>query len=203
MQARMSMWGTLSTCGGLATRLGFLVLFSALLPCAAQKAAPAVTSAVTSAATPATTPATYVGSETCGMCHADIGKTIAKSPHGAVDLGDKHGFKGKACESCHGPGSNHVQSLSPADIRDPAKLPPADVDRTCMTCHRNQPTTSGRLEASHAHNAIACTSCHSIHGPQGLVVRKPAEINTLCENCHIDVKASLRNLSNIGSRKMR
>jgi DmsE family decaheme c-type cytochrome len=124
------------------------------------------------------------------MCHEGIGKAAVKSLHEAVDLSDKHGFKCKACESCHGPGSNHVQSLSPADIRNPAKLSPAETDRTCLTCHRNQPTTSGRLEASHAHNAIACTSCHSIHSPQGLVVRKPAEINTLCESCHIDVKAS-------------
>jgi DmsE family decaheme c-type cytochrome len=85
-----------------------------------------------------------------------------------------------------------VESLSAVDIRNPAKLPPAETDRTCLTCHRNQPTTSGRLEASHAHNAIACTSCHSIHahGPNGLVVRKPVEINTLCETCHVEVKAS-------------
>ena len=110
-------------------------------------------------------------------CHEDIGKAIAKSPHEAVDQGEtKHGFKGKACESCHGPGSNHVESLSAVDIRNPAKLSPAETDRTCLTCHRNQPTTAGRLEASHAHNAIACTSCHSIHahGPKALVVRKPA-----------------------------
>ena len=167
----------------------FVTLFAAILPCAAQTAAPKAAPAV---AASAAAPATYVGSETCGMCHEDIGKAIAKSPHEAVDLSDKHGFKGNVCEGCHGPGSNHVASLSAADIRNPAKLAPAEVDRTCMTCHRNQPTTSGRLEASHARNAIACTSCHSIHahGPEGLVVRKPVEVNTLCESCHIDVKAS-------------
>jgi len=178
-----------------------VTLFAASLPCMAWQAAPPPAAPATAAktkpvaapkATPATTPATYVGSETCGMCHEDIAKAFAKNPHEAVDKGDdgKHGFKGQACESCHGPGSNHVQSLSAVDIRNPAKLTPAEVDRTCMTCHRNQPTVSGRLEASHAHNAIACTSCHSIHGPQSLVVRKPAEVNTLCESCHIEVKAS-------------
>src|ERR1039457_5986583 len=103
-------------------------------------------------AVPLTTPATFVGSETCGTCHEDIGKAFAKSPHEAVDLGDKHGFKGNACESCHGPGSNHIQSLSAVDIRNPAKLSPAETDQTCLTCHRNQPTTAGRLEASHARN---------------------------------------------------
>jgi DmsE family decaheme c-type cytochrome len=141
--------------------------------------------------------AVYVGSEACGMCHEDIGKALPKSPHGAVEAGNvpsfmNKDFKGKACESCHGPGSKHVESLSAADIRNPAKMSPVEVDRTCLACHRNQPTTSGRLEASHAHNDIACTSCHSVHahGPDGLVSRKPADINTQCESCHIDVKAS-------------
>jgi DmsE family decaheme c-type cytochrome len=136
--------------------------------------------------------ATLVGSETCATCHEDIGKAFAQSRHEAIEKSDRHGFAGKACESCHGPGSKHIESLSAADIRNPAKLSPAEVDRTCLTCHRNQPTTAGRLEASHARNSIACTSCHSVHahGPEGLVNRKPAAINAQCESCHIDVKTS-------------
>ena len=168
-----------------------LSLTLAALPCMAQKAA-TKTSAKTPPPAPSSTPATYVGSDACGVCHEDIAKAFAKSPHEAVDKGEtKHGFKGQACESCHGPGSNHVMSLAAVDIRNPAKLAPAEVDKTCMGCHRNQPTTSGRLEASHAHNDIPCTSCHSIHahGPNGLVSRIPAEINTLCESCHVEVKA--------------
>jgi DmsE family decaheme c-type cytochrome len=134
----------------------------------------------------------YVGSETCATCHEDLGKAFAQNPHKTIEIGDKHGFAGKACESCHGPGGKHVETLAAADIRNPAKLAPAETDQTCLTCHRNKPTVAGRLEASHASNAISCTACHSIHahGPNGLVARKPAEVNAQCEGCHLDVKAS-------------
>jgi len=181
----------------LAASLLILLPVSLVLAQPAKPPAPAASSTAAPATTPAATdakaaPATFVGSEVCGTCHEDIGKDFAKSPHEAIDRADKHGFKGNACESCHGPGSKHVESLSAADIRNPAKIGPAELDRVCLTCHRNQPTVAGRLEASHARNSIACTSCHSIHshGPLGLVARKPAEINAQCEGCHIDVKAA-------------
>ena len=178
-------------------RAAFLLLMGAVYAAAQPPAAAVPPPPAAAAAKPvaSTKPATYVGSEACGTCHEDIGKALLKSPHGAVDAMGAAGlkgesFKGKVCESCHGPGSNHVETLSALDIRNPAKLSPAEVDRTCLTCHRNQPTVSGRLEASHARNSIACTTCHSIHGPGQLVTRKPAELNAKCESCHIDVKAS-------------
>ncbi len=134
--------------------------------------------------------ATYVGTEVCTMCHEDIGKAFALSRHEAIGHTERYRFTGKACESCHGPGSKHAQTLAAADIRNPAKLAPAEADLGCLSCHRNQPGSAGRIETSHAHNAVACTSCHSIHGPQALVVRKVAEVNTMCESCHIDVKTA-------------
>ncbi|MES1262549.1 MAG: DmsE family decaheme c-type cytochrome, partial [Acidobacteriota bacterium] len=130
--------------------------------------------------------AAYVGSEVCRQCHEDIGSALAKTPHEAVEKSDRHGFTGKACEACHGPGSRHAESISPADIRNPARLPASEVDRTCMTCHRNQPSQAGRIESGHARSQIACTACHSIHGnrPEALVARKTVQINTLCATCH-------------------
>ncbi len=165
-----------------------LLFMFPLTPALAQQSAP-----VTPKESPpkaSTAKATFVGSEACATCHEDIGKAIAASPHQAVNLADKHGFTGKACESCHGPGSNHVESLSPADIRNPAKISPAELDRTCLTCHRNQPTGAGRLEASHSHNAVSCIGCHSIHGPEPLVSRTRLDINKQCEACHTDVKSA-------------
>lgn len=139
-------------------------------------------------------PATYVGSEVCQTCHEDIFNAILKSPHQAVNSDKKHGWDGKTCESCHGPGSKHAESASAAEIKNPAKLAPAAADRTCLQCHLNQPTHSGRIQSSHAKNQVSCTACHQIHakGPLGLVVRKPAAINELCASCHVSAWAQFQ-----------
>jgi len=111
-----------------------------------------------------------------------------------VETDKKRGFDTKACESCHGPGSKHADSVSAADIRNPLKLRPAEADKACLTCHLNQPTHVGRITSSHAKNQVACVACHSIHknGPNGLVARKAVEINQLCTQCHADVWASFQ-----------
>lgn len=167
--------------------LAAMVLFSAT-PGGAQDKAGAP------APPPQPAKAEYVGSETCQACHEDVFNAFQKNPHHAVETNKKRGFEGKACESCHGPGSKHAESTSAADIRNPAKLPPAQTDKICLTCHLNQPTHVGRLTSSHAKNQVSCVACHSIHknGPDGLVPRKAPEINALCASCHQDVWASFQ-----------
>src|SRR5512142_569199 len=58
-------------------------------------------------------PATYVGSETCSSCHEDIFKAFKTNRHYTVEADKKRGFDGKACESCHGPGSKHAETTAP------------------------------------------------------------------------------------------
>jgi DmsE family decaheme c-type cytochrome len=139
-------------------------------------------------------PAEYVGSDTCQACHEDIFNAFQKNPHHQVETDKKRGFDGKACESCHGPGSKHAESMSAADIRNPAKIAPAAADKACLTCHLNEPTHVGRITSSHARNQVACVACHSVHknGPDGLVTRKTPDINKLCASCHQDVWASFQ-----------
>jgi DmsE family decaheme c-type cytochrome len=138
-------------------------------------------------------PATYVGSETCRACHEDIFNAFTKNPHHLVETDKKYNHVNNACESCHGPGSKHAESLSAADIRQPSKLPPAEADRICLSCHQNQSTHVGRLTSSHARNQVSCTACHSIHkGQEKLVARRAADINEQCSGCHIDVWANFQ-----------
>lgn len=138
-------------------------------------------------AAPATSnAATYVGSQACQPCHEDIYNAFQKSPHELVETQKRRGWEGRACESCHGPGSNHVNTAEASSIINPAKLPADQADRDCLKCHLNEPTHIGRIESSHASSAVACTACHSIHahGPNGLVPRKIAAVNELCAGCH-------------------
>jgi len=138
--------------------------------------------------------ATYVGTETCQTCHEDIAKAFSKSSHQAVEKSTRWGRQNQACEACHGPGSMHAESVSAQDIRNPAKLPPAQADKICLGCHLHQATNIGRIESSHAKSQVSCLACHSVHktGPESLVARRAATINQRCASCHSPEWASFQ-----------
>ena len=140
----------------------------------------------------------YAGSETCQTCHEDIYNNLLKTPHGVVEKGTAAGPKGDwkehACESCHGAGTKHTTSLSADDIRNPGKLPAAQVDQVCLGCHLNQSTHAGRIADSHAKQGVSCVSCHKVHADVGhaLVARSTPAINQQCASCHLNVWASFQ-----------
>jgi DmsE family decaheme c-type cytochrome len=133
--------------------------------------------------------ATYVTSVVCQGCHEDIFKAFQKNVHNVLETNKRRGWEEKACESCHGPGSKHAESVSPEDIKNPAKLKPSAADRTCLTCHVNQPTNAGRVHSGHARSQVACVTCHSVHKPQP----KRAEMRTgQCIGCHTSTWAEFQ-----------
>jgi len=164
-----------------------------------EPAKPPASQEAKTATAPAETPAPagpkeFVGSETCQACHEDIFNAFQKDPHKAVDFDKKRGHENNACESCHGPASKHVETLSADEIVNPAKLSAARIDETCLSCHRNQPTHIGRIQSGHARSRVACTSCHLMHksDPGSLVARKAKAVNQQCASCHLDVWAAFQ-----------
>ena len=131
-------------------------------------------------------PATYVGTETCLTCHEEVVGQFATNPHHVLETAKGGPWAGKACEACHGPGSRHAESVDPKDIRNPAKLAPAESERICLACHLNTETHAGHIQSSHSKNQVACVSCHAMHKtPEELVPRTAAAINGKCASCHV------------------
>ena len=135
----------------------------------------------------------YVGSEVCQACHEAISTAFDKSSHQSIETERKFGRIGQACESCHGPGSKHVESTLPQDIINPAKLRAAQADRSCLTCHLNQPTHAGRIQGGHAKGQVSCGGCHTIHANTPTRrTSKPAQVNGQCATCHVSAWAQFQ-----------
>ncbi len=145
------------------------------------------------------TEAKSVGSEACKDCHEDRWKEFQDSPHGRAQLDAAVLAKAPGCESCHGPGSLHVAAAG--DSTDPgfrtmrsiAKLPAAEADARCQSCHSNGDQFYWKHSA-HARKGVSCVNCHSVHAPKSLggakllAAKAPTE---LCVTCHKDKKHAL------------
>lgn len=137
------------------------------------------------AQTSAEKPPGYAGSALCQICHGDIYNAFQKNPHVILERDKKRGWEEKACESCHGPGAKHAETASAEEIRNPRKLRPAEADRTCLRCHLNQRTYTGRIQSSHAKNLVSCAACHSVHqNREALLPQRASDINAQCSGCH-------------------
>ena len=103
--------------------------------------------------------AEFVGSEACATCHESITRTFATATHARLKAqGDN--AKNVGCESCHGPGSLHVQSGGAAKtIINPRKSP-----ETCFQCHLE---VRAKFQLPHHHpvleGKVSCADCHNPH----------------------------------------
>jgi len=131
-----------------------------------------------------TPPAEYVGQDTCVACHDDLEKGLSATVHGKA-AHPRSPAADKGCESCHGPGSRHVED--PSDdtaIRKFSKMAARDTSATCLTCHAQ---SSHALWQGSAHDArnLSCTTCHSVHDPRSerAQLKTATELET-CASCH-------------------
>jgi len=108
--------------------------------------------------------ATYVGMETCAQCHEAEHEYFKLSDHASVSINitekDAEAGQAEGCETCHGPGSLHVEGRG-----DKSKIIRANADTACFSCHLN---VKGQFMLQHHHpvpeGRMFCTACHDMHG---------------------------------------
>jgi DmsE family decaheme c-type cytochrome len=133
----------------------------------------------------------YIGADTCAVCHDQHAGGDTGTPHGrAIDPRTPAAQRG--CESCHGPGSRHVED--PTGIPVPVTFvntPPERANAACTTCHDRG--EHALWEGSqHDLRDLSCTSCHSAHRfeSQAGLLRAATQTGT-CATCHRDKVAKL------------
>jgi len=134
----------------------------------------------------------YVGSDTCKTCHEEIYNAWAKTPHWKTSYlkASGGGPEHSGCESCHGPGADHVEGGGDkSKIFNPAKHSAKEVDAKCLTCHAGAHPNFDR--SPHAKANVGCISCHSVHpSKEGKEEEKLLKVSQpgLCFQCHSDTK---------------
>jgi DmsE family decaheme c-type cytochrome len=138
-----------------------------------------------------TAPATgYVGEDTCLTCHTD--QTYKGTAHARAQ-DPKSPAATRGCESCHGPGKDHVDAGGDKTkiVRFGKDTRPDLASQQCTTCHNKGPHALWDGSA-HDRRHVACTTCHSVHSPKSLSAQLKAEDQTgVCIQCHRDKVAKL------------
>ncbi|HEX6622713.1 MAG TPA: DmsE family decaheme c-type cytochrome [Pyrinomonadaceae bacterium] len=123
-------------------------------------------------------PGDYVGEDACTDCHTDQTNHYSQTAH--AKLKKDSSWKGKVvgCESCHGAGRAHVETMAeaigngvePSAVKDKkivylAGLPPKESSDTCLACHAGREEHNNYRRGEHWRNDVGCIDCHSAHTP--------------------------------------
>jgi DmsE family decaheme c-type cytochrome len=137
-------------------------------------------------------PSQFVGSETCKGCHEEQFKNIEASPHFRTNQPKIRGEAAHGCESCHGPGAEHVAGGGDKSKIFVFKGAKADaISKRCLSCHASNMEQQQFMRSTHLENQVSCTTCHSAHHSTQeylLVKHQPG----LCFDCHSDIKGDFQ-----------
>ena len=129
--------------------------------------------------------AEYVGADMCMECHEGYQESLAKTQHGKAGFAE---LSNNGCETCHGPGSLHLEDPDTYKPRITDKSP-AEQNAVCQSCHDggDQFFWAG---SKHESRDLTCTSCHGVHEWKSETAQlKTATAKEQCYSCHKDVRA--------------
>ena len=135
--------------------------------------------------------ANYVGSKVCLGCHSGVEKQFSRTLMGRLQKQGK-----LQCETCHGPGSEHVRLGGGRGVGGIISFRPRDHSRTpaennaiCLGCHEkgNRTLWHGSI---HQTRGLECTNCHTImkEVSRKNQLKTAAQPDT-CFQCHKDIRA--------------
>lgn len=143
----------------------------------------------------------YVGvAEICQTCHKSQFNQFSKTAMGVVFLKHPQNAAEKlGCETCHGPAADHVASKGKSFtgmtlFTRNSPTPISERNAVCLRCHQKRERLfwSGSV---HENNGLACTSCHTVHGPGATAQFQLARLTVedTCAPCHkVQARAELR-----------
>ena len=109
----------------------------------------------------------YVGSETCAACHEPQAKGFDGTKHSKLHAIESWKNKVVGCESCHGPGKQHVEGNGDKlKIRSFKRMDAKAAAETCLACHAGKEVHNNFRRGEHWRNDVSCNTCHSAHGPE-------------------------------------
>ena len=149
--------------------------------------------------------ATYVSEAVCIACHQPQNHSFTHTAHANVFRLNPRGEKEKiSCETCHGPGSNHLKDpISPANrvslvgFTREWGTPVATQTAMCLQCHEGGQRMFWE-GSPHAMQNLSCSDCHNPMAKlsdSGLL-KKPS-INETCYTCHQQQRAEFAKRSHM------
>ena len=137
----------------------------------------------------------------CSACPEEEAKNFKLNPHGKTGVADWDGHR--ACETCHGSGTAHMETGDKSAIRNPGKLASAELNAVCLSCHSRGEDHTRWLGSPHETRNLSCLTCHKIHQqgePAPSLMAKATEFDT-CTTCHLKRKAALMRSSHMPLRE--
>jgi hypothetical protein len=93
----------------------------------------------------------YIPRAECAQCHDEQAAQNAAGPHSRI-----------SCQTCHGPGREHIADPSLGNIHKPA------VRDLCLRCHDQRdarPHQQPQIDEKEHADGANCGACHTIHNP--------------------------------------